>query len=381
MSKVTVPHPTAVPFLAVLAWGLVLLLPSQGAAQAGSANLEGLRLHYAQSLHEWEQADPNLEDELFRRPAPEMQARIEAAAGRRAAVGAAKWAYLQALAVQYRAAAAELRNPPPPKPELPDFDRQMLSEAATMVGEINADIKAAPAGERARLAALQRQKSEMLELQLSLAGRQRRLESLPSVEAMPRDVDAEAQHLLALASSLESQKDVIANESKAWASLYEAMREEVKRLSVGSSRRPVSGLQASPVRAPVVTMTPGLVLPVIGGHWTIQGPAGPASGLPLHVDVRISQADARVDGTYDAEYAPRGDKDTSTHVSFSFSGTIASEIMRFPLKAPHRGWILIQRAGSARLRVSYEIENVKAMISPVGSIPEERAIELLKQVD
>ena len=358
----------------------VLLLGAAMTCAAQEPALTALRAAYAGALDRWERADPTLEAELFRKPAAEMLARIDAAARLRDDVGRAKLAYLNGLSHAYRSAAVQLRAPAPPPLKRPADTSAMLTEIARVIDGLNTDIRRNGAKNPEMLAALQRQKTNLLELQLLLSDRQRKIEA---IRAEPRATDgaAAAASLSATASSIDAQKERVAAESKAWADLYATMREEVQRRAAESASGAAAvGATSPPISpsVPAVQVVPetGAVVPNLAGEWSATTPSAVQAETLL---VRIRQTGDHIQGAYEAIY-PAGAKEAQkTAGVFQFEGRITSDFMRFTLKAPLKGWVVLQRVNTGRLRLSYRVERASSHGIRTGEIAQDSPIELVRQ--
>lgn len=102
---------------------------------------------------------------------------------------------------------------------------------------------------------------------------------------------------------------------------------------------------------------------------------------PRFVNVRITQQDDLVQGSYEGVYAVPEDEPHNPTVRFSFEGRIRTETMRFALKAPLQGTILIQKVGAHQIRVSYAIDNPEVRNISFGYVPDESPQTLQKKVD
>lgn len=354
----------------------VLLLGSALTCAAQEPAPAALRTAYAGALDRWERADPTLEAELFRKPLAEMLARIDAAARLRDEVGRAKLAYLTGLAHAYRTAAAQLRAPAPPPLKRPADNSVMLTEIAGVIDALNADIRRNGAKDTEKLAALQRQKTNLLELQFLLSDRQRKIEAIRA-EPRPTDGAAAAAGLSALASSIDSHRERLAAESKAWAELYSTMREEVRRRAAESA--PGAAAQAETSSSiPAVQVVPetGAVVPNLAGDWSATAPAAVQAESLV---IRIRQTGDRVEGACEAIYPLRTNDTQKTAGVFNFEGRITSDFMRFTLKAPLKGWVVLQRVNASRLRLSYRVEKASSHGIRTGEIAQESPIDLVRQ--
>lgn len=331
-------------------------------------DLATLRSGYEAALNRWESADPGLEAELFRKPAADMLIRIDAAAALRTAVGEAKTAYFTGLSRAYRGAAHQLLAPAPAAPAKPRFNSDMLVEAGRLVEALNGQIRRSTGADGARLAALQQQKTGLLELQFLLSDRQRKLDAIPSGPAPIAGAAHAAAALNSLAAEFENKAQQVAAENKAWAGLYETMRDEVRRRSAEPAA--TAAVSSAPPSVQTVSGT-GLVVPNLAGEWVAQNPAvAQASGITL----RISQSADQIEGAFELAYPGTGRE----AVALQFEGRIQSDFMRFALKAPLRGAVVVQRSGASKLQATYSVEKPVPRGLAVRSIGGDAVIEFVR---
>lgn len=334
-------------------------------------DLTALRSGYESALNRWESTDPNLESELFRNSEAEMLARIDAAATLRVAVGQAKAAYFAGLGRAYRGAANQLLAPAPPALAKPRFNSDMLAEAGRLVEALNGQIRRSAGADGARLAALQQQKSGLIELQFLLSDWQRKLDAVPSKPASVAGAAPAAATLNSLAAEFEIQAQQVAVENKVWAGLYETMRDEVRR----RSGEPAAATAASSASSapPTIQTVPGtgLVVPNLAGEWVARNAAvAQASSITL----RMSQSADQVDGVCEITYPGDG----RAPVTLPFEGRIQSDFMRFALKTPLRGSVVLQRSGATKLQFSYAVDKPVPRGLSVRSLSGDTVIEFVR---
>lgn len=326
---------------------------------ADAQELEPLRKSYTDAVTAWENGDPALEGELFRRPADEMTKRIAEDAARHDALVQAKKAYLGALASRLRAAAAELRRPLPQKPAPQDFNSTMLRDVETVLSMLQMEGTNPKATPPIRPAALQRLKAPIVELQLLLADRQRNLDRVPAPPDAPANLTNAADALANAAAGLENAIAGVDREGAQWRELYSTMQREVARTSARDQA------PAAPPEDTSVAYAGTAVLPGVAGDWRPES----ADGAPFRV--KITQSGAEV----------RGSVETADGRRFEFGGTIRSPYMRFGIAAPLKGWVVIQRLSATKIRVAYEVQGgKKAGIQP-ERVPENKPVELNRAND
>lgn len=370
------------------AWRLAGLLCLLGCAAlpagAGQAVLDALRTAWSAALDEWKATSVETDRELFQRPPADALRRIDEALAKRRRVTEAKQQYILALARHYRQLARRYQDGSGPSLD-PPGEADLRAAIMDAIAGIDRQLKALPAANRGAAPALERQRAE---LRAILAGLQSRHEARTRAgiagHAGAADHGAAAEALLALANRLEAHEVTLSQESSAWDRVYAGLKDEVER----RAPRPVEPAPAAPTAGAAVP--PGAeasqaVVPSLAGIWFLQNldarKTDDGAYEPRFVNVRITQQDDRVQGSYEAVYAVPEDEPYNPTVRFSFDGRITSEILRFPLRAPLRGYILFERAGPLRMRVSYSIENPEARNISFGYVAPDNPQNLQKKID
>jgi hypothetical protein len=196
------------------------------------------------------------------------------------------------------------------------------------------------------------------------------------------------ESLLGLANRLEGQEGVLEAEATAWERVYEGLKVEVERRSPKTAPTAGTGAPVTGASVPVgmeAVATAQAVVPPLGGVWFLQNldarKTDDGAYEPRFVNVRIAQQDDLVQGSYEGVYAVPEDEPHNPTVRFSFEGRIRTETMRFALKAPLQGSILIQKVGAHQIRVSYAIDNPEVRNISFGYVPDESPQTLQKKVD
>lgn len=358
------------------------------AAGSGAQELEGLRGAWSAALTEWRQTGVEEDRGLFQKPVGEALAGIEDAAEKRRRLTEAKRRYLRALAGEYRAQAQRLQAAEQEKSE-PASEMGLRLAMGLAIGELEKQAKGLGAADRESLPVLQRQRTELMAVRSSMEARRQARERSGAGRGPGGEVVAPAvESLLGLANRLEGQEGVLEAEAKAWDRVYEGLKVEVERR--GPKTVPTAGTGA-PARGAAVPVgmealaTAQAVVPPLGGVWFLQNldarKTDDGAYEPRFVNVRITQQDDLVQGSYEGVYAVPEDEPHNPTVRFSFEGRIRTETMRFALKAPLQGTILIQKVGAHQIRVSYAIDNPEVRNISFGYVPDESPQTLQKKVD
>lgn len=353
-------------------------------ASAGQPALEALRTAWSAALEDWKATGVEADRELFQRRPADSLSRIDEAAAKRRRVTEAKREYILALARHYRQAARRYQEAQQPVLD-PPGEAELREAIVAAIAGIERQLKTLPAANRAAAPALERQRGELLAVQAGLRSRQEtRNRARLASPAGAADTQAAAESLLALANRLEAHEATLRQESGAWDRIYAGLKDEVER----RSPRAVEPAPAAPATGSAVA--PGAVasqavVPLLAGIWFLQNldarKTEDGAYEPRFVNVRITQQEDRVQGNYEAVYAVPEDEPYNPTVRFSFEGRITTEILRFPLRAPLRGYILMERTGPLRMRVSYGIENPEARNISFGYVGPENPQTLQKKID
>jgi hypothetical protein len=325
---------------------------------------------------------------LFQKPVGEALAGIEDAAEKRRRLTEAKRRYLRALAGEYRAQAQRLQGAEQEKSE-PASEMGLRLAMGLAIGELEKQAKGLGAADRESLPVLQRQRTELMAVRSSMEARRQARERSGAGRGVGGEVVAPAvESLLGLANRLEGQEGVLEAEATAWERVYEGLKVEVERRSPKTAPTAGTGAPVTGASVPVgmeAVATAQAVVPPLGGVWFLQNldarKTDDGAYEPRFVNVRIAQQDDLVQGSYEGVYAVPEDEPHNPTVRFSFEGRIRTETMRFALKAPLQGSILIQKVGAHQIRVSYAIDNPEVRNISFGYVPDESPQTLQKKVD
>lgn len=373
--------------VALVMLAVVAMVAPAGAS--GLQELETLREAWSAALTEWKQTGVESDRALFQKPAEEALAGIEEAAEKRRRLTEAKRRYLRALAGEYRTLAQRWQAAGQEKSE-PASELGLRLAMGLAIGEVEKQVKGLGTADRASLPVLQRQRTELMAVQSSMSARQKARERSGAGRGPAAEVvEPAVESLLALANRLESQEGILQAEAEAWDRVYEGLKVEVERRGPKAVSTTESGpAPAAEETVPVVmdrVATAQAVVPPLAGIWYLQNldarKTDDGAYEPRFVNVRIAQQDDLVQGSYEGVYAVPEDEPHNPTVRFSFEGRIRAETMRFALKAPLKGSILIQKAGAHQIRVSYGIENPQVRNISFGYVPDESPQPLQKKVD
>ncbi|HAX41649.1 MAG TPA: hypothetical protein PLF84_16845 [Bryobacteraceae bacterium] len=358
------------------------------AAANGPQELEALHGAWSTALTEWKQTGVEEDRALFQKPVGEALAGIEDAAEKRRRLTEAKRRYLRALAGEYRAQAQRLQAAEQEKSE-PASEMGLRLAMGSAIGEVERQVKSLGAADRESLPVLQRQRTELMAVRSSMEARQQARERSGAGRGPGAEVTAPAvESLMGLANRLDAQEGVLRAEAEAWDRVYEGLKVEVERRGPKTGSMTGTGAPATGAAVPVgmeAVATAQAVVPPLGGVWFLQNldarKTDDGAYEPRFVNVRITQQDDLVQGSYEGVYAVPEDEPHNPTVRFSFEGRIRTETMRFALKAPLQGTILIQKVGAHQIRVSYAIDNPEARNISFGYVPDESPQTLQKKVD
>lgn len=365
------------PFAAIL-----FALASATAVSAAQPGLETLRAAWSAALDDWKAANVEADRQLFQRPPAEAAARIGDALARRRRLDSAKQQYITALARYYRTAARQWQEASS-VPSAPPGEAGLQEALNAALEDLGRQIKTLPASSRDSAPVLERQRGELRLIQASLRARQEaRGRAFPGASAAAGEVEAAVEAMLALANRLEAHQSTLRQEAAAWEQIYTGLKEELER------RQPPPPVPAGPTGAAVplgAEASAQAVVPSLAGVWFLQNlnarKTEDGAYEPRFVNVRITQQEDRVQGSYEAVYAVPEDEPHNPTVRFSFEGRITTEVLRFPLRSPLRGFILIERATPLRIRVSYSIENPEVRNISFGYVGADNPQDLQKKID
>ncbi|MBE0657748.1 MAG: hypothetical protein IH602_08645 [Bryobacteraceae bacterium] len=379
---------------------LIFLIPDAHAAQAQVSQVEAAREAYAASVDIWSVIQESLTEQIRRLPASEAEVRIQAAEKARLAVNRTRQAYLNALRDSYAAAAK-----PPPAPAggktgevqlILAADRELLADIGSATALLDAEIKATAGTDRIRAAALQKEKTDLLELRTIISRRGRELDRLETnwrLAAANRETVAKAYARLAewtVTAEAEASK-----EDAAWAGVYTKMRGQLANLPLealtarSSEAEPPPVKQeaavqaASPAVAAVVQSAGGALVPNVGGVWAMNNPRArklPSGAYePSSARLEVSQSGAEVEGSFECTFAVPAEEKFNPLVRFNFTGKITNPILRFDISAPLSGSILLRQADGA-LEVSFGISNPQRTGIDFGVVPEDGPMVLRRAI-
>lgn len=366
-------------------WGAAIicleLLTAVPAAAAAAPGLDALREAWNAALNDWKSANVEADRDLFRRPVAEALSHIDETMAKRRRLNEAKLQYVMELARSCRAFVRQWEQSPGALSE-PPGESGLRQSIAGAIRDLDRQLKALPAGSREAAAVLERQRDEFRTIQTALANRG---QSRPGGGlANPADVAPALEAVLAFANRLEAHGVALRQEAEAWDNLYQGLKEEVERRApraVAAAATPAPGGTGAP---PSATFSQ-VVVPSLAGVWFLQNldARKTADGAyePLFISLRITQQEDRVQGRYEGLYAVPEDEPYNPTVRFSFEGRITAETLRFPLRPPLRGHILIDRVHPSRLRVSYRIENPEASHISFGYVGPDNPQFLQKRID
>jgi hypothetical protein len=366
----------------------ILWALSAPATGSGAQELEALRGAWSAALTEWKQTGVEEDRALFQKPVGEALAGIEDASEKRRRLTEAKRRYLRALAGEYRAQAQRLQAAEQEKSE-PASEMGLRLAMGLAIAEVEKQAKGLRAADRESLPVLQRQQKELLAVRSSMEARRQARERSGAGRGPGAEVVAPAvESLLGLANRLEAQEGVLQAEAEAWDRVYAGLKAEVERRGPRTVTAEEAGAPATGSAVPAgmeAVATARAVVPPLGGVWFLQNldarKTDDGAYEPRFVNVRITQQDDLVQGSYEGVYAVPEDEPHNPTVRFSFEGRIRTETMRFALKAPLKGTILIQKVGAHQIRVSYGIDNPEVRNISFGYLPDESPQTLQKKVD
>jgi hypothetical protein len=371
---------TVLPILLVSAWC------SPAAGQNPAGQLAAAREAYSTSVEFWAALQQDLPAELKKLPTAEAQANLQAAEQARSAVSKARLDYLNGLKSAYSAAAGRYKAPAGPRIEakasIAGADKELLSDLDQATVRLDTEIKSVAATDRARAAALQKQKAGLLDLRSLVLRRGRDLDRFESELAQSQaSREALGKAYGELANWASSAIEAAAKDDEAWAAAYARMRLQIPKppeVRPLPRREPVPMPPPAPgLQSPPPSMQGGgsILVPTIGGLWVLNNPHArklPSGAYePASVRLQITQNGTAVEGIYECTFAVPANEPYNPVVRFNFAGSITNPILRFKISAPLSGTIFIRPAGAGTLEVSYGISNPLRTGIAFGAVPEE----------
>jgi hypothetical protein len=355
---------------------------------------------YAAAADIWFVIQESLTEQIRRLPASDAEVRIQAAEKARVAVKRTRQAYLNALRDSYAAAAKPLPAPASGTAGEVELilaaDRELLADIGSATALLDGEIKAIAGADRIRAAALQKEKTDLLELRTIVSRRGRELDRLESgwrLAAANRETLAKAYARLAewtVTAEAEASK-----EDAAWAGVYTKMRGQLANLPLEtlSARnneagpapaKPEAAEQAAPPAvAAVVQSAGGALVPNVGGVWAMNNPRAKklpdGAYEPASARLEISQSGAEIEGSFECAFAVPAAEKFNPVVRFNFTGKITNPILRFDISAPLSGSILLRQADGA-LEVSFGISNPQRTGIAFGVVPEDGPMVLRRAI-
>ncbi len=171
-------------------FALLALAPAGSAfAQVTDSPLAPAREAYEAAIDVWVALQQNLAEELRLLPAEAARIKLQGTEKARQAVARARLSYLSSLSRSYADVAASLRGAAGGTADsttglILSADKSMLSDLDAAVVLLDGEIKSAAATDRPRSAALQKQKTDLLELKSLIQRRGRELDRLDSARTI-----------------------------------------------------------------------------------------------------------------------------------------------------------------------------------------------------
>ncbi|MBA3974651.1 MAG: hypothetical protein C0504_10595 [Candidatus Solibacter sp.] len=365
------------------------------ASQSGTA-----REAYAASVDIWTVIQEGLPGQIRRLGASEAESRIQAAEKARVAVNRTRQAYLNVLRGSYAAAAASLAAPAGGRAvetkALLAADKELLSDIENATNLLDGDIKAIAATDRTRAAALQKEKTDLLELRTIVMRRGRELDRIETSRLLAAsNRQALAKAYARLAEWTTKAEAEASKEDAAWTERYTAMRGELANLPLETLAARKSQPETAPPQeeavaqpaaqtAPVVMQAAGgALVPNVGGVWVLNNPRArklPSGAYePATARLEISQNGAEIEGSFECAFAVPPEEKFNPVVRFNFTGKITNPILRFDITAPLSGSILLRQAGGG-VEVSYGISNPQRTGVAFGVVPEDGPMMLRRTI-
>ena len=371
--------------LAAIAW--TMLTPAGNAfAQGTESPLALAREAYDAAIDVWVALQQNLAEEMRTLPADAARNKLQAAEKARQAVARTRLSYLTSLSQAYADFAAGLRAvasaPDSAAGQLLSADKAMLSDLDAAVALLDSDIKTAAAADRPRVAALQKQKTDLLELRSLALRRGRELDRLESVRKLAKERrESLAKSYTRLSEWASAVAEAAAKEEESWAAAYTAMLGEISNLPRERVVRRPAPETAPPSTPPVqIAAAPAqaggsVLVPSIGGLWLLNNPRAkklPSGAYePASARLEVNQNGTDVEGSFECTFAVPPDEPFNPVVRFNFTGKITNPILRFEIAAPLTGTILLRQADAGTMEVSYGINNPQKTGIAFGAVPED----------
>lgn len=380
--------------------GLAICFLPGAAGRTQSSRTEGAREAYVASLDIWALVQEGLPEQIRRLSVTEAEQRIQAAEKARLAVNRTRQAYLNALWESYEAAASSLSAPAAGRAGEIDIllsaDKALLSDLHSATALLDGEIKTISGTDRTRAAALQKEKTDLLELRTIVLRRGRdldRIETSRRLNASNRETLAMAYARLAeWAKTAEAEAS---REDAVWVGVYSKMRGDLANLPLGTlatrksqAETPpaMDGTEAPPAAPPaelVLQSSGGALVPNLGGIWVMNNPRAKklpdGAYEPASARLEVRQNGADVEGTFECTFAVPAEEKFNPVVRFNFTGKITNPILRFDISAPLSGSILMRQAGGA-VEVSYGISNPQRTGIAFGAVPEEGPMVLRRAI-
>jgi hypothetical protein len=155
-------------WIAVFPVLLVSAFCRHAAGQNPAVQLAAAREAYSSSVEIWAALQQDLPAELKKLPTADAQAKLQSAEKARSAVSKARLDYLNGLKSAYSAAAGRYKAPADPRIEakasIAGADKELLLDLDQATARLDDEIRSVAATDRARAAALQKQKAGLLDL-------------------------------------------------------------------------------------------------------------------------------------------------------------------------------------------------------------------------
>jgi hypothetical protein len=376
------------------------LIGNARAVQAPVSPVEAAREAYAASVDIWTVVQESLPEQVRRLPAGGAEQRIQAAEKARIAVNRTRQAYLNSVRDSYAGAARSLSAPAGSKAGEADLllaaDKELLADIGNAAELLDAEVKAIAATDRARAAALQKEKTDLLELRTIVLRRGRELERVETSRRLTAaDREKLAKAYARLAEWTATAEAEASKEDAAWAGFYSRLRGELANLpleTLAARRSPAETAKAkaegeaeppAPAAPAVVQSAGGALVPNVGGIWILNNPRAkklPSGAYePASARLEISQSGADIEGSFECTFAVPAEEKFNPVVRFNFTGKITNPILRFDISAPSSGSILLRQADGA-VEVSYGITNPQRTGIAFGVVPEDGPMVLRRSI-
>lgn len=353
--------------------------------QSKEASLSAAREAYSSSMDIWMALQQDLPIQIRRLPSADALAKMQTVEKARSAVGKARRDYLNLIKDAYTAAASRYEVPDHSKSEagamIEITDKELLSDLDQVISRLDEEIRSSAATDRPRAAGLQKQKTELLDLKSLVLRRGRDLDRYEAELSQFRSGrQALNRAYLDLAGWVASAAEAADRDDARWTAAYSRLRAQIESRPV---ERPVSKLPeapppAQPVTTPIVPSAQAAVsalVPNISGLWVLNNPRArklPSGAYePASARLEITQTGPEVSGSYECSFAVPENESYNPVVRFNFAGRITNPILRFDIKAPLAGTILIRQGAAGTLEVSYGIRNPQKAGIDFGLVPDD----------